>query len=312
MTLVINHVMSAEISSGIFSDLLSYYKSFCDRDIKIVETVKPIEHADIYHYHRPHLEEKLKKNSVVTVHHDLNDTDKWLSYDRFHDRYAEATVIFCLNKTQENLLHSKGLMHTKVIPHGYNSKIFSNISSPKTINGKVTIGIVSKRYGRKVKGEAYLLELYKRLDSEKFKFIFVGADRSISSWKAREYGFETEVFERLPYLCFGDLYKSLNFLLITSLYEGGPANIPEAIVSGTPIISNPIGMSNDYVQHNVNGILLTGNVDYDADIISSYSEENSYKRLSLGAIKQQKMAKTWEEVMRMTSSEYKKISKGNF
>lgn len=307
MTLIINHVMSAEISSGIFSDLLSYYKSFCDRDIKIIESVKPLEEADIYHYHRPHLESRLNKNSVVTVHHDLNDTDKWLSYEKFHDRYAEASTIFCLNKTQEKILHSKGLTHTRIIPHGYNKKIFNNIVTPKIIKDKVNIGVISKRYGRKVKGEAYLLELYKRLDSDRFKFIFVGEDRSISSWKAREYGFETECFERLPYSCFSNLYSNLNFLLVTSLYEGGPANIPEAIVSGTPIISTPIGMSNDYIQHGVNGILLTNNVDHDAEVISMHSEEVNYKRLSYGAFKQQRNAKTWEEVITMVSNEYRKL-----
>lgn len=310
MSLIVNHVMSSDTSSGIFTDLLGYYKMFCDKDIKIIESIKPIEGADIYHYHRPHLEKTLKEKSVVTVHHDLCDTDKWLDYSKFHKQYAEAKLVLCLNKTQKAFLQSQGITHTEVIPHGFNKRVFTSIDSPKIANGKISLGIVSKRYGRKVKGEAYLLELYKRLDSERFKFIFVGADRSVSAYKAEKYGFETESFERLPYFCFGSLYREMNFLLVTSLYEGGPANIPEAIASGTPIISTPIGMSNDYIKNETNGLFLTGNVDCDVENIHKFSSPANYKKLALGAFKAQKNALSWEDVMKLSSKAYKNIAKG--
>src|SRR5471030_1292698 len=108
MSLLINHVMSADTPSKIFSDILNYYKEFSGDDIKIIESVRPIEGADIYHYHRPHLEKALKENSVVTVHHDINDSDKWLAYERFHERYKEARLVFCLNHDQQNILNNKG------------------------------------------------------------------------------------------------------------------------------------------------------------------------------------------------------------
>lgn len=310
MSLIVNHVMSSSISSGIFSDLINYYKMFCDNNIKIIESVKPIDTADVYHYHRPHLENRLKDSSVVTVHHDLSDTDKWLEYSKFHERYEEAKVVFCLNNIQQQFLNSQGIMHTQVIPHGYNKKIFQPIDTPKLYNDKLTIGVVSKRYGRKVKGEAYLLELFKRLDSNKFKFIFVGVDRSISALKAEKYGFEVECYEYLPYLCFGDLYKKINFLLMTSLYEGGPANIPEAIASGTPLLSMKIGMSNDYITHGVNGIFLSGDVDVDVGEIHKYSSDINYKKLAIGAFESQRDVLSWEEVMALSSKAYKKIAGG--
>ncbi|HFO4188992.1 TPA: glycosyl transferase family 1, partial [Escherichia coli] len=77
-----------------------------------------IDNADVYHYHRPHLESRLKENSVVTIHHDLYDTDPWLDYDKFHPRYMEAKKILCLNSSQQNYLNNKGLMNTEIIPHG--------------------------------------------------------------------------------------------------------------------------------------------------------------------------------------------------
>lgn len=309
MSIIINHVMSSDIASGIFSDLLNYYKKYCHEDIKIIETSQPIDNADIYHYHRPHLEKKLKENSVVTVHHDLNDVDKWLHYDKFHERYVESKTVFCLNTTQQSILSDNGIKHTELIPHGYNTEIFHDVAEPKIISGKINIGILSKRYGRKVKGEAYLLELFKRLDSDRYKFTVVGEDRSITAYKAEEFGFETLCFERLPYFCYGDLYRQLNFLLVTSLYEGGPANIPEAISSATPIISNPIGMSNDYIKNGINGIILTGDVDSDATAIDYFSTNENYEIMSKNAWGTRRNILSWQEVMNKTSYLYKNLIK---
>ncbi|MEF9701101.1 glycosyltransferase family 4 protein [Escherichia coli] len=307
MSIIVNHVMSSNITSGIFTDLLSYYKKYCDKEISIVESCRPIDNADLYHYHRPHLESELKANSVVTIHHDLNDTDPWLNYEKFHPRYMEAKKILCLNSMQQAFIHNKGLTNTEVIPHGYNSDVFCNTLMSKKKTDKVNIGFISKRYGRKVKGEAYLYEIFKRLDSQKYKFIFVGVDRTITAYKAAQYGFEVKCYERLPYFCYGDLYKQLNFLLVTSLYEGGPANIPEAIASGTPIISTPVGMVNDYVKNGVNGVILTGDIEKDIDNINHFSQGINYKELEKNALASSKNIMTWQDVMEKTSLIYKNM-----
>ncbi|HCB2714471.1 TPA: glycosyltransferase [Escherichia coli] len=310
MSIIVNHVMSSDTVSGIFTDLLSYYKRYCDKDISIVESCKAIDSADIYHYHRPHLEIKLKENSVVTIHHDLYDTDPWLDYDKFHHRYMEAKKILCLNSSQQRYVNDKGLMNTEIIPHGYNSDIFNGVDSPKKIKNKVCIGFISKRYGRKVKGEAYLYEIFKRLDSQKYRFIFVGGDRTITAYKASQFGFEVKCYERLPYYCYGDLYKQLNFLLVTSCYEGGPANIPEAIASGTPIISTPVGMVNDYVRDGINGIILTGDIDKDIETINYFSQKNKYQKLASNSIETTKNIMSWKDVMKKTSLIYKSLVGG--
>ncbi|MEO3990177.1 glycosyltransferase [Pseudocitrobacter cyperus] len=305
MTILVNHVMSSSVKSGIFTDLLDYYRLFCDEDIRVIDSETPIHNADLYHYHRAHLEKKLRKKSIVTVHHDLNDTDEWLQYEKFHERYAEAKLVLCLNKTQQDFLHLKGIKQTRLVPHGYNSEVFRYEYNTKPVDDKLTIGILSKRYGRKVKGEAYFFELMKRLDSRLVRFIFVGEGRTISSQKAMSLGFESYCYERLPYYCFGDLYRKLNFLLVTSLFEGGPANIPEAIFSATPIITTPIGMSKDYVEDGVNGIILTGDVNVDSENINKFTIKNNYLSLLSGSLEKKNSAMSWREVMELTSKHYK-------
>lgn len=307
MTILVNHVMSSDVKSGIFTGLLDYYRRFCDDDIRIIDSERPINHADLYHYHRAHLEKKLRKKSIVTVHHDLCDTDEWLQYEKFHDRYAEAKLVLCLNKTQQDFLYTKNIKHTKLIPHGYNPEVFRYEYDSKPMDEKLTIGILSKRYGRKVKGEAYLLELMKRLDSRVIRFVFVGEGRTISSQKATSLGFETRCYEYLPYYCFGDLYRKLNFLLVASLFEGGPANIPEAISSATPIITTPIGMAKDYVEDGVNGIILSGDVDLDAENINRFSNKSEYLSLFKGALERRNSAMSWCDVMKLTSEYYRAI-----
>lgn len=266
----INHVMSREAESGIFSSIFDYYRKYSPNWIEHIESVRPIEGADVYHYHRPHLELALVKNSVCTVHHDLNDTDPWHSRHHFIPRYMEASAVVCLNETQKQILCTEeGVPIGKlfVVPHGYNHE-FLSLKAPRSGHGeKFTLGIASRRYGRRVKGEAYLHELLKRLDSSLIKFILVGQDRSLDAIEMRQLGFEVMVFERLPYRLFQGFYSAIDCLLMCSGYEGGPANVPESLATGTPVLTSRVGMSIDFVINGSNGHFLELNPDEDADVI---------------------------------------------
>lgn len=263
---LINHVMSKDIESEIFSAILQYFKKYSPPWIVYVVSIEPIEGADVYHYHRPHLETKLAQPTVCTVHHDLDDPDIWHARQRFLPRYAEAAAVVCLNKTQREILIDEGISDDKlyVVPHGYNDKMLHLKSGYGRDVSKVTIGIASRRYGRRVKGEAYLHELVKRLDPDAFKFILVGQDRSLDAADFRQLGFEVDVFERLPYRVFQSFYEKIDLLLMCSSHEGGPANIPEALSTGTPLFSSAVGMAKDFVRHGQNGIVLTMNAEIDA------------------------------------------------
>jgi len=305
----INFVMSNNVQSGIFNSLIGYFKKYLPSNVELFVTQHPIENMDIYHYHRPNLEEKLKERSVVTVHHDLEDTDPWFDASKFIIRYHEADKIICLNSMQNDfLLQNEGLSNTIVIPHGINNDIFScNKRLPFT--GKMVIGIVSKRYGRRVKGEALLSELYKRLDNQLIKFVFIGDGRSQDAVEAMSYGFEVECNEALPYRMFNILYGSLDLLLVPSLFEGGPANIPEALYTRLPIVGRKIAMISDFVVEGENGFFLTGEPDKDAQLINCLAkDENSiYSSLLESINSNQTKVLTWSEVVRKTFNVYENI-----
>ena len=308
--IVVNHVMSRNIDSGIFNAILGYFNQFGSTNFEHITSVSPIEDAQIYHYHRPHLEEKLRPNSVCTVHHDLNDPDPWHAKFRFIPRYMESKAVICLNNTQKEILMTHGLPVEKlyVVPHGYHSEYLtpksnnffqkaSIIKEQGAHTKKITLGIASRRYGRRVKGEAYLLELAKRLDPNYFNFIFVGQDRTLSAIAMRNLGYDAIAYERLPYRMFQSFYEMIDILIMCSSHEGGPANAPEALATGTPMFSSCLGIPKDVILDEENGLFLTLDPDYDAEKIMDICvfKPEKLEKIMTNAHKSTSRALTWEQ-----------------
>ncbi|MBC6503504.1 glycosyltransferase family 4 protein [Citrobacter freundii] len=309
MIVTINHVMSSKQKSKIFDDIIDYFIQLSSGSFQHIVSQKPLDGPLVRHYHRPHLEDKLITPCVITVHHDLQESDNWLAIEKFTPRYKEANVVICLNTIQKEILASYGIKNTVIIPHGYNDKyIKPNLNIPRHWNGKVQIGIFSRRYPRKVKGEAYLLELMKRLDPALFSFVLIGTDRLITAGYLQSMGFETLCFEHAPYPIIADAYQIIDMLLMTSRYEGGPANIPEAVAAGVPVYCNPVGMAKDFIEDNYNGRHLSMDIDTDVSLhFNPLTRGNLLARLKEGALEKRKTAITWQESVHLNCQEYKKV-----
>lgn len=309
--MIVNHVMSQNVYSKIFDDILNRFKKLSKHGVVHIVSIDPIDEADVWHYHRPQLESQLLNRSVVTVHHDLSDNDPWLSIDKFLPRYREAKKIICLNELQSTMLKRHGIENTIVIPHGYDKSIFK----PKKENidsNKVRLLISSRRYGRRVKGESYLIELLRFLNPDFVEFVLVGGERTIDKHYLNKFGFDCEVHERLPYRIYGNLYSSIDFLFMASIFEGGPANIPEAVASGTPVICNPIGMARDCVEDGLNGVWLSMNPRFDAiklnDLFSNRSKVDDFlSRAKMENVLSKVLA--WDEVIFQNCEVYEEVVK---
>jgi glycosyltransferase involved in cell wall biosynthesis len=312
--IVVNFVMSNDVYSDIFEALIRFFKEFLPENIELYVSKYPLPNADVYHYHRPNLESSLKDKSVVTVHHDLNDTDPWFDSHMFVDRYHEASRIVCLNSRQLEILKVReGIDNSVLIPHGVDPSIFDNSHTRSFEDGKFTIGVVSKRYARRVKGEAYLYEMYKRLNPDKICFVFVGEGRTIDKLESESFGFSSTVYESLPYRLFNDLYKDIDVLIVPSLFEGGPANIPEAVYCGVPILGRDIAMIHDYVDHKINGYFLTGNFDIDSSLINdlSVNKKEVFANLLNSIQNSKKQFISWEEVVLRHAIVYREVAESN-
>ena len=307
--MIINHVLSSKIYSNIFNSIIKYFKEYSPNDINNIVSINPINNADVYHYYRIHIEDKIFSNSVVTVHHDLNDSDRWLNINSFLEKYKKVNRIICLNSIQKKILKQYGIDNTIVIPHGYQDRIF--IPSLKRIeNRKLRILICSKHYDRRVKGEGYLIELLKFVDNRILEFILVGESRSKDIELFKKFGFNIEIYEYLPYRIFGELYKNIDFLLMCSYYEGGPANIPEAIASGTPIICNPIGIAFDMVTDGYNGIHLSMNAYNDSIKLNNlFNNKDECNRYFINAMDKKILSRVnpWKKIIQKNIDIYKEI-----
>jgi len=158
----INFVMSNNVYSGIFHAIIKYFKQYLPENCELYVTEYPLKNMDIYHYHRPNLEKKLLPNSVVTVHHDLEDTDPWFDAEEFIEKYHQADIIVCLNSLQKKFLEiEEELTNTVIIPHGIEKSLFMPIKRTFKLDKKFTIGIISKRYARRVKGKLFYMNFLK-------------------------------------------------------------------------------------------------------------------------------------------------------
>lgn len=300
LPLKINFVVTNDLKSKIFHDIFRRFLQFEPELIDISISEQPQAGAHVYHYHRPHLETELARPAVVTVHHDPRDVDPWLDPKKFWNVYGQAARIVCLNSLQVEELARAGFKNTVVIPHGYDVDIFSKELKSFDSDRKLNIGVVSKRYDRRFKGDAYMFELIERLDPAKVCFTLVGAGRSVDAARIRDMGFDVDVFEFLPYRLFGSLYRDMDFLLMVSTYEGGPANLPEALASSTPVLCTSCGMVPDLVYDGDNGLILSGDIRADwpkiKDVIAN--RDGAADALFRGAHELQTLT-TWENVIAM-------------
>ena len=270
--MLINHVLSSSAHSSIFEAIFDYFRSYAPSGARIKVSLAPVPRADIVHYHRPQLERRLVAGSFTTVHHDLRDTAPTMRLDSFLPRYREAAHVICLNHGQAASLRAKGVDALHVIPHGYNHHVLHRKQPAQAPVPRVRLGLISKRYRGRFKGEAYLQELAKRLSPASFEFVLVGEGRADTAQFLRRLGFEVRAYEYLPYALFQALYESLDYLLMCSAFEGGPANLPEAFATATPVLATPVGFAPDFIRDEVNGLLLSDDIELEARRITQLAQ----------------------------------------
>ncbi len=308
--MLINFVVTKDLGSRIFFEI---FKRFADSELpmQVVVSEEPVRDADIYHYHRVHLEIEIRHPAVMTVHHDPLDVDVWLEGESFYEHYRNAATVICLNSLQQAKLADHGVTRTTVIPHGFDNRVFTAKKPLRKFSRseKITLGFTSRRYERRFKGEVLLQELAERIDPARYRFLFVGEGREVEAALVRRLGFEARSFEFMPYRLFPRVYDEMDFLLMISNFEGGPANLPEAVASGTPMLSTPVGMAVDLVRDGENGILLSGRVDDDAELFERLAANTGgiYNSLMAGAQKLN-TAITWDDVIRRHFDLYSVVS----
>ena len=317
-TKIVEHIFSSDLNSAIFSHIFRYFKIYSSkfehksdfelkRDSEVLlnyeneaideeSEIEPVQEETIFRiYHRPNLVEELVSPCACVVHHDLNDPSDAFDIKKYLDKYLVSDLVICLNKTQEKILNGLGVLKTVVIPHGYNKRLKNLKPSPKTENSKFVLGLFSKRYGRLVKGEAFLYELAMNLSPDSISFMLIGDQRAIDGEWLISMGFDVIYGENIPYPVLCKSYNDIDALLITSISEGAPASVPEALITNTPIIARPVGMIPDVFAKGSCGLILTDNAETDAKLIMYFLKNNMDE--SKKFIKKNKLVYSWKEII---------------
>jgi glycosyltransferase involved in cell wall biosynthesis len=310
--ITVNHVLSSYfLSSAIFEDLFRRLVAAAPEDIALDKSVRPDRRAALRHYHRPHREIRLHNPSVVTVHHDPREHHPSLPLSRFVARWREAHQVICLNSLQRSLLAAYGVTQVEVIPHGVDRRIFPLLTAPRpaVVERPVRLGLVSRRYKRGIKGEHRLEALYRGLDSTRFEFVFAGSGRAEDASRARAAGFAVQQWEALPYRLFGQLYRTIDALLILSDFEGGPACLPEALGAGVPVLARPVGMVVDWLRDGESGLILD-----DATLVeqvAGLADPTLRARLNAGAWAAGVAIPDWADIAGRQFAIYRRVVEGH-
>jgi glycosyltransferase involved in cell wall biosynthesis len=109
---------------------------------------------------------------------------------------------------------------------------------------KIKLGVI-QRGGYPGKGFYFMQKLCEHEIVKNFEFLFVGKDwdRVIELYKNRgiKCYIADEKYENYP-----KAYDFMDYMLIPSLWEGGPMSIIEAYAKGVPIISSDVGFVNEF------------------------------------------------------------------
>ena len=109
---------------------------------------------------------------------------------------------------------------------------------------KLKLGIV-QRGGFEGKGHNFMIKMAEHDYMKNFEFVFCGKnwDDVIDLYSSKNIKCTVvdENYENYP-----QVYDSIDYLLIPSLWEGGPMSVPEALAKGIPIISSKVGWVSEF------------------------------------------------------------------
>jgi glycosyltransferase involved in cell wall biosynthesis len=154
------------------------------------------------------------------------------------NRFLEMDYFIHQSKRSMNQFNTVGFDPAKSI----------NLTSPIELDKfypTIVLGVIQN--GEVIgKGLFFINELLERYDLKNFKFIFCGRGWESTFLKMQQKGIRYEHVQYTPEQYKNvqqrELYERMDYLLVPSLWEGGPVAPLEAMASGVPIISSDVGL----------------------------------------------------------------------
>ena len=178
--------------------------------------------------------------------------------ERFFDVARAVEYCVCHAELYARVLRDAGIETVTAISPGVDLDRFVP---------RVKIGVVGRTYHTGRKGERLVAKV---MDIPGIDWFFTG-----EGWPGPALEIESD---RLP-----EFYRSLDYVLVPSLYEGGPMCVVEALACGTPVIAPPIGWVGEFPHIEYE----TGNADDLRRVLREVVAERTRLRASV-------LDRTWE------------------
>mgnify|MGYP006369570773 FL=1 len=213
----------------------------------------------------------------------INKSDLFHAFEQSDSRILDVVKSAnCINNRIVINLKAKNDIIDFYKLHNVNDKLINNIEviqngielTQNSYSNKnesiIKIGFIG-RWSTEKRPELFL-EIAKRIKAKVSNIEFVmagtGMKSNIDLINNAEVTFSGEITEKEK---MNDLYNSLHFVLITSVYEGFPMVMMEAMSHGVIPISTNVGGINEHIIHNENGLLI--NEKYEDEIVNSFCNQ---------------------------------------
>lgn len=178
------------------------------------------------------------------------------------DLLNKVDNVVCMNTSAADDLRRAGVKNEKL-------RVFHLASDPEMFTshqrrskGPFTVGLSMGYYERK--NPDLLFDIVKKMPDVRFILLGVGWEK-FSSFEEMSLLENFCYYGNLEYDRYPSMYHEMDVFLSTSLLEGGPVPLLEAMLSNVvPVVSNT-GFSGDIVKHGTNGFLF--DVNENADVV---------------------------------------------
>ncbi len=202
-----------------------------------------------------------------------------------------------------------------VIPNGVETERFKPIDRPPNAKVKILfIGrlIPRKGFQRVVKALPRVREMAK--GPFEVEVVGTGEAKGLLDKEAQELGVSDLIryVGTIPYERLEQAYQYADIFVLTSLSEGMPSVILEAMGCGLPVIASDVGGNNELVKNGTNGFLVKGDNREDLAKKIAGLVNNGGDRARMGQVSRQKaLDYDWKNIMREYNGLYLKYRRAD-
>lgn len=222
-----------------------------------------INHVDVIHLLNPHVRKllpELQGKVVISSIHHVIDWEKIAPL-------TQTDAVMVVSQEWKEYLLEKNISENKifVFNNGVDISKFQPLQNKKEVRRKLRInselfllGFSAKFTSNACdrKGVQIFLQAIKEVNKKnRLAIVITGPGWEDAIEELTECGIETYYYPFLPERLMPTFYNSLDAYIVTAKIEGGPVPLLESIACGTPIITTPVGIAKDFIQHNINGIV---------------------------------------------------------